>query len=144
MIWIARVFGLLLLVYGLLGLYFTYLNTSQGYPIPAWNDLPWTADVRRGADWALYAALLLAGVLMLFGKAAARLLILLALVVAAGKTGYDLWLGDPATARHEIMVRADFIALGVSAVALLASVLTLKSRAPKRGAGAESLGSADA
>jgi hypothetical protein len=130
MIWIARVLGLTFIVFGGLAAFFALYGAGQGFSVPVWNEQAWTADARRGAEWAVAIALALGGLLMLFGVRAARLLFLLALAVAAARTGYDIALGDPETARYAVMLRGDLVAAAVSAVALVASVVLLRGKTP--------------
>jgi hypothetical protein len=120
MVWVARIVGVLALGFGALGLYMTWLGQGQDFPVPLWNEQPWSAEVRRAADWVSYGGLALGGLIMVLSspRAGAALLAVVLLVIAI-KTGYDAALGDPETARHQTMMTGNLILGGVAAVAFL-------------------------
>jgi hypothetical protein len=128
MVGIARILGVLLIGYGLLGCFFAVLGADQGFSAPIWNEQAWTAGARRGADGAVCVGFALGGLLLALNNRAATVLLALTLVIAAAKTGYDVAFGDPSTARTVVMVRADYIAIGVAAVGLLGSFLVRRRR----------------
>jgi len=124
MIWIARVLGVLALGFAALGLFMTWVAQGQQYPIPLWNDQPWSGEARAAADWAAYGLAGLAGLALVFRPRAGAYLFVLALAVTAAKTGYDVLLGDLETARLKAMLRGDLILAALAAVAALAGFLT--------------------
>jgi hypothetical protein len=128
MTWIARGLGVLLIAYGLLGSCFVALGPGQGFTVPVWNDLAWTADARRAADWATYMGLALGGLLLVLNNWAAIVLCALSFAVIAARLGYDLALGDPSTARMLVMVRGDAIAAGAAALGVLAAFFVGRKR----------------
>jgi hypothetical protein len=131
MVWVARAFGALLIAFGLLGAFFVWLGQSQGYPTPLWNDVPWSGEARRIADWATYAALALGGLALLLRQGAAVGLLGLALLLAAGRAGYDFGVADPDTARRAVMIQGDLIAVSAAVVGLAVFLLAGRRRASR-------------
>ncbi len=118
MVWIARALGALLVAFGLAGVFAVWTAQGQAYPMPLWNGAAWSGEARALADWATYSALALGGLALVLRQGAAAWLFGLALLLAAARTGYDVTLGDPETARRTVMLHGDFIALGAAIIGL--------------------------
>jgi len=133
MIWIVRIVAAVLVVFGVLGLFATWLSQGQQFTMPMWNGEAWTAQARRAADWAVFGGFVVAGSLVILRSRGAGLVFALVIALAVAKAAYDLAFGDHETTRYAVIFRGDIIAVAVAIVGVLIAWV-----APRREAGAGS------
>lgn len=135
MVWVVRIVAVMLAVFGLLGLFATWVSQGLQFAMPVWNDQAWTASARRAADWAVFGGIAIAALLVMVRRSGAGLVFALVIALGVAKALYDLTFGDHETARYAVIIRGDIIAIGV---ALAGEAIAWV--APRRGPGATTSG----
>ena len=124
MFFLARLVGLLALVFGLFGLFATWVGQGQQFTVPVWADVGWSEEGRRVADWAAYGGMALGGLMLLaVSRWIGMLLFFLVTGLAIAKGIYDFQLAEPETARRLVILRADLILVGAAFFAFLMSCI---------------------